>query len=69
MSTYNTKVHIEQGGETLVLEDGASLSLGADVTLTIDGTDIVITGLPTSDPSVAGALYSNSGVLTLSAGS
>lgn len=68
MSTYNTKVHIEQDGEKLVVEDGGSVDLGANVTLTVNGTNVVITGLPTTDPAVAGALYSNTNVLTLSAG-
>jgi hypothetical protein len=66
--SYNTKVYVEQGGQTQVIADGGSLELGANVALTVSGTNVVITGLPTSDPSVAGALYSDSGVLTLSAG-
>lgn len=66
--TYNTKVHVEQGGEKQVIADGGSLDLGVNVTITVTGTNVVITGLPTTDPAVAGALYSNSGVLTLSAG-
>jgi hypothetical protein len=37
-------------------------------TVTINGTTIIISSLPTSDPSVAGQLWSNSGVLTVSAG-
>ncbi len=37
-------------------------------TVTINGTTIIISDLPTSDPSVAGQVYSNSGVLTVSAG-
>ena len=44
------------------------MELGANVALSVDGTNVIITGLPTSDPSVAGALYSNAGVLTLSDG-
>jgi hypothetical protein len=64
----NVKVSRPQGGDKLVIEDGGSLELGADVALTVDGTDVVITGLPTSDPAKAGALWANSGVLTLSAG-
>jgi len=36
-------------------------------TLTASGT-VILSGLPTSDPSVAGQLWSNSGVLTVSAG-
>jgi len=37
-------------------------------TVTINGTTIIISDLPTSDPSVAGQLWSDSGVLTVSAG-
>lgn len=37
-------------------------------TVTIDGTTVIISDLPTSDPAVAGQLWSNSGVLTVSAG-
>lgn len=36
--------------------------------VTINGTTVIITDLPTSNPSVAGQLWSNSGVLTISAG-
>ncbi len=66
--SYGPKVYMEQGGDTQVVADGGSIELGASVTLTVSGTNVIITGLPTSDPSVAGALYTNSLVLTLSAG-
>lgn len=59
MASENTNVNLEQGGDVLNL---------GDVKLTWDGTNLVITGLPTSDPFSAGALYSNSGVVTVSAG-
>lgn len=59
MASENTNINLEQGGDVLNL---------GDVKLTWDGTNLVITGLPTSDPSSAGALYSNSGVVTVSAG-
>jgi hypothetical protein len=36
--------------------------------LTATGSVIILSGLPTSDPTVAGALWSNSGVVTVSAG-
>lgn len=42
---------------------------GTDITFRIVGGKLIVTGLPTSDPTTAGALWSNSGVLTLSAGS
>ena len=38
------------------------------VNLTATGTRIILSGLPTSNPNVAGALWSNSGVVTVSAG-
>lgn len=66
--SYNTKVYMEQGGDTQVVADGGSIELGASVTLSVSGTNVIITGLPTSDPGVAGALYSNTNVLTLSEG-
>lgn len=72
----NVKVHKPQGGDSLEVEsggainvaDGGAVALGASITLTVSGVNVVITGLPIADPSVAGALYSDSGVLTLSAG-
>lgn len=72
----NVTIHKDQGGDamtvgdggSITLEDGASMPLGASVTLSVSGTNVLITGLPTSDPSVAGALYTNTGVLTVSAG-
>lgn len=71
----NVKVYLPQGGDSLEVDDdgainladGAVLTLG-DVAFTVSGTNVVITGLPTADPSVAGALYADSNVLTLSAG-
>lgn len=64
----NVKIYMEQGGDQMVVSDGGSIDLGASVTLSVSGTNVVITGLPTSDPSVAGALWANSNVLTLSGG-
>ena len=43
------------------------LNGSGDITINFDG-NVIMTGLPTSDPVVAGALWSNSGVLTVSAG-
>ena len=41
-----------------------------NISITHDGINsvIIIQDLPTSDPSVAGQVYSNAGVLTVSAG-
>lgn len=65
----NVKVSLPQGGDSIDVADGGSINLGADVTLTVNGANVIITGLPTTDPGVAGALYANSNVLTLSTGS
>lgn len=56
----NTKVSRGQGGDTLVL-GGTTFTINA-------AGQVIVTGIPTADPSVAGALYSNTGVLTISAG-
>jgi hypothetical protein len=64
----NVKVSLPQGGESLDLTTGASIKLGANVTLTVSGTNVILNGLPTSNPAVAGALWTNSGVLTRSTG-
>ena len=61
----NVKVSRPQGGDSLDISDGGALNLGASVTLTVSGANVIISGLPTSDPGVTGALWSNSGVLTL----
>ncbi len=58
-----TQVNIN--GE-LEMQAGAYISFGSR-TLTRSGNNIIVS-LPTSDPAVAGALWSNSGVLTVSAG-
>lgn len=36
--------------------------------VTVDGTTVVITDLPTVDPEVVGQLWNNNGVLSVSAG-
>jgi hypothetical protein len=51
---------------------GASISPAGDGyfagNLAVVGSEVDFTGLPTSDPHVAGRLWSNSGILTVSAG-
>jgi len=54
------------GGNTPAAVSATTLTTTG--TVTIDGTTIIISDLPTSDPSVAGQLWSDSGVLTVSAG-
>lgn len=58
----------EQGGAIWVIGGQLIFDTTTAVKFTVTGANIIVTGLPTSDPTVAGALYSNSGVLTLSAG-
>jgi hypothetical protein len=50
-------------GTTLVV-DGAT----GEVTIDVASEAFTITGLPTVDPEIAGRLWNNSGVLTISAG-
>ena len=64
----NVLVHHPQGGASLQVDNGGTIRLGANVTLTVSGTNVILNGLPTSNPAVAGALWTNSGVLTRSAG-
>lgn len=52
------------GTETITSTFGAATSI---TDLTASGV-VILSGLPTSDPAVAGQLWSNSGVLTVSAG-
>ena len=59
MANENVSISIEQGGTVI--------NMGG-VKWTWDGTDLVITGLPTANPVKAGALWSNNLVLTVSAG-
>jgi hypothetical protein len=68
MAGENTKIYTRQGGSERVYSDGAKVELGANVALTISGTNVLITGLPTADPTVAGALYVDTGALKVSAG-
>lgn len=46
----------------------ANAGTGSARGITIDGGDLILSNLPTSDPAVAGRLWSNLGILTVSAG-
>lgn len=37
-------------------------------TVTVDGTTVIVTDLPTTDPEVVGQLWNDNGVLSVSAG-
>lgn len=68
--TYQTPIYTEQGGRKAVLGPGGEAALnGNGVTVTTDAAgNMILTNVPTADPHVVGALWSNAGVLTLSAG-
>lgn len=79
-TSFSGPVRSENGFQTISINatTGAVTvtgTLGADTsvtsvtttTLTTSGA-VIMTGLPTSDPAVAGQLWANSGVLTVSAG-
>ncbi len=74
-TTFSGPVRSENGFQTVTKNatTGAvtvTATLGAATSVTsITATGAVIfSGLPTSDPAVAGQLWSNAGVLTVSAG-
>ena len=74
-TTFNGPVRSENGFQTISVNAttgtvtvtstiGSATSVN---TLTVSGT-VILSGLPTSNPNVAGAVWSNAGVLSLSAG-
>lgn len=69
-TTFSGPVRSEGGFQVITI----NASTGAVTTDATYGTNMVVTGtvilsgLPTSDPNVADAVWSNAGVLTLSAG-
>lgn len=67
-TSYSDVINIGgQGAGNDVINIGASGGDGSD-TVTINGENLIILSLPTSDPSVAGALWNDSGTLKVSAG-
>ncbi|MBR0903356.1 hypothetical protein [Bradyrhizobium liaoningense] len=68
MSDYSTKVHRDLGGDQLTVEAGGSIKFG-NATFTVSPAGkLLVTGLPTANPNVAGQLWANNGVLTISSG-
>lgn len=59
-TTYQTKVYEKQGGAEYVVASGGQL--------TVESGGKIVATLPTADPHVVGQLWSNSGVVTVSAG-
>lgn len=68
-TTFQGPVRSE-GGFKSITKDATTGAVTENISISYDGTNsvVIISGLPTSDPSVAGQLWSNSGVLTVSAG-
>lgn len=74
-STFSGPVRSEGGFQTVTknattgaVTVTATLGAATSITsLTASGA-VILSGLPTSDPAVAGQLWSNAGVLTVSAG-
>lgn len=66
--SYATKVHRDIGGDSITLDPNGKIVFG-NVTFSVNAAGkLVVTGLPTADPHVAGQLWSNGGALTLSTG-
>lgn len=66
--SYEPKVYKEQGGNRQTVAPGGSLKVGNAILTVNAAGQVIVTGLPTANPAVAGALWNNSGVLTVSAG-
>lgn len=66
--TYSVKTYRDKQGDRMVIAPGGELQIG-NASFTVNATgQVIVTGLPTTDPHIAGALYLNNGVLTVSAG-
>ena len=68
-TTFNGPVRSENGFKDITVAANTGIE-STNISITYDGTNsvVILSDLPTSDPSVAGQLWSNSGVLTVSAG-
>jgi len=67
-SSFSGPVRSDNGFEGDVTGSVTATDLTTTGTVTIDGTTVVISDLPTSDPGVAGQLWNDNGVLSVSAG-
>lgn len=75
-TTFSGPVRSEGGFQVITINGSTgtvttNATYGASATvanLTATGTRIILSGLPTANPNVAGAIWSNAGVLTVSAG-
>lgn len=66
--SYEPKVYKDTGGDRQVVGSGGVLKLGNAVFTVNAAGNVIVTGLPTTKPTTVGALYSDSGVLTISDG-
>lgn len=62
---YQTKVYKEQGGDRETVVAGGSIKIGNAIFTADAAGQVIVTGLPTAEPNVAGALWNNAGVLTI----
>jgi len=67
-TTFSGPVASDNGFEGAVTGAVTATTITATGAVSLDGTTVVITDLPTADPEVVGQLWNNSGVLTVSAG-
>lgn len=54
-------------GETLSVPAGSYLTTSASSVVTFSGEEVIMDSIPTSDPSVSGQLWNDSGTLKVSA--
>ena len=68
-TTFTGPVRSENGFVDIT-KNASTGAVTTNISITHDGTNsiVIISDLPTADPSVAGQLWSDSGVLTVSAG-
>ena len=68
-TTFTGPVRSENGFKDIT-KNASTGAVTENISIVYDGTNsvIIINDLPTSDPAVAGQLWSDSGVLTVSAG-
>jgi len=68
-TTFNGPVRSENGFKEIT-KNATTGVVTENISITHDGTNsvVIISDLPTADPEVVGQLWSNSGVVTVSAG-
>lgn len=68
-TTFNGPVRSENGFKDITVAANTGIET-TNFSITYDGSNsvVIFSNLPTADPAVAGQLWSNSGVLTVSAG-